>query len=63
MRLTISLHKQDPGDATEPDLAQWLTFVYDLGSAYALGGEGASVVWRISLPLMNSFNKTEVTIF
>ena len=38
----------------------YVVYIWKWSSAHALG---ASVVWHHSLPLMNSFNKTEAVVF
>ena len=37
--------------------------IYTFQNRVPLMRQGASVVWHISLPLMNSFNKTEAAVF
>ena len=45
-----------------PDI-EWTCMFFTIKNAVLLMRQGASVVWHHSLPLMNSFNKTEAAVF
>ena len=45
------------------EIMECMLFAFVLKIEFRLCARGASVVWHLLLPLMNSFNKTEIAIF